>query len=210
MSDFDADGLLDMYPMHLLGTGGWRKLLGDRPRGRHLDIGAGAGHVTATIAPLVGETVTTETSRVMARKLRKRGFRCYEADLAESGVPEPSYDVITCLNVLDRCPRPKSLLAEARRALAPDGRLVLAVPLPFNAFFYEGPASRDQKERLDVSGGRWERAAAELVEKVLDPMGFDVETLSRVPYLCRGDSRHELYVLDDALLVCKEKNDYSR
>src|SRR5690349_10183232 len=84
-SDFDADGLLDMYPMHLLGTSGWRRLLGDRPGQRHLDVGAGAGHVTATIAPLVGETITTETSRVMARKLRKRGFRCYEADLAEAG-----------------------------------------------------------------------------------------------------------------------------
>lgn len=204
-SDFDADGLLDMYPMHLLGTSGWRKLLGHRPSQRHLDVGAGAGHVTATIAPLLGETITTETSRVMVRKLRKRGFRCHEADLAEAGAPEPRYDVITCLNVLDRCSRPKTLLAEARRALAPQGRLVLAVPLPLHAFFYDGPASKDPEERLDVSDGRWERAAAQLVERVIDPAGFEVETISRVPYLCRGDSQQALYVLDDVLLMCKEK-----
>src|SRR5690242_18104616 len=31
MSDFDADGTLDMYPMHLLGTSQWQTLLGDHP-----------------------------------------------------------------------------------------------------------------------------------------------------------------------------------
>jgi len=205
VSDFDADGLLDMYPMHLLGTSGWRTLLGDRSPRRYLDIGAGAGHVTSAIAPLVGETVTTETSRVMARKLRGRGFRCYEADMAETGAPEPHYDLVTCLNVLDRCPRPKSLLEAARAALAPGGRLVIAVPLPFNAFFYDGPASRDQKERLELSGPGWERSAVALVEKTLEPLGFEVETISRVPYLSRGDSQQELYVLDDVLVMCKEK-----
>lgn len=205
VSDFDADGLLDMYPMHLLGTSEWRTLLGERPGQRHLDVGAGAGHVTSKISPLFDETVTTETSRVMARKLRRRGFRCFESDVAETGAPEPSYDVITCLNVLDRCPRPKSLLAAIRRALAPGGRLVLAVPLPLSAFFYDGPTSRDQRERLEVSGAGWERSAALLVENVLDPAGFTIETISRVPYLCRGDSQQRLYVLDDVVLMCKEK-----
>jgi SAM-dependent methyltransferase len=203
VSDFDADGLLDMYPMHLLGTAQWRALLGDRAGQRHLDVGAGAGHVTAKIAPLVGETVTTETSRVMARKLRHRGFKCFEADVAVTGAPEPHYDLVTCLNVLDRCPKPKSLLAAARAALAPGGRLVLAVPLPLNAFFYDGPVSRNQQERLDVSGADWEHSAALLVENTLDPLGFEVEAISRVPYLCRGDSQQELYVLDDVLLMCK-------
>jgi SAM-dependent methyltransferase len=207
VSDFDADGLLDMYPMHLLGTSGWRRLLGDRAGMRHLDVGAGAGHVTATIAPLVGETVTTETSRVMARKLRHRGFRCFEADVAETGAPEPHYDLITCLNVLDRCQKPRSLLSAARTALAPGGRLVLAVPLPLNAFFYDGPVSRNQWETLDVSGRTWERSAALLVENTLDPLGLEVEAFSRVPYLCRGDSQQELYVLDDVVLMCKEKTD---
>ena len=166
---------------------------------------SGAGHVTSKISPLFDETVTTETSRVMARKLRRRGFRCFESDVAETGAPEPSYDVITCLNVLDRCPRPRSLLGAMHRALAPGGRLVLAVPLPLNAFFYDGPTSRDQKERLEVSRAGWERSAALLVENVLEPAGFAVETISRVPYLCRGDSQQRLYVLDDVVLICKEK-----
>ncbi|HVW25431.1 MAG TPA: hypothetical protein VHC69_08670, partial [Polyangiaceae bacterium] len=42
LSDFDANGLLDMYPMHLLGTSQWKELLGPSG-GRHLDVGAGSG-----------------------------------------------------------------------------------------------------------------------------------------------------------------------
>src|SRR5690349_2600806 len=65
MSDFDVNGLLDMYPMHMLGTSQWERLLGSRPGLRHLDVGAGSGDITRTLTPLVSETVTTETSRIM-------------------------------------------------------------------------------------------------------------------------------------------------
>ncbi len=202
MSDFDVNGLLDMYPMHLLGTTQWRELLGEDRARRHLDVGAGSGDVTRTFAPLVGETVTTETSRVMARKLRRDGFRCYEADLSEADVPDPGYDVVTCLNVLDRCARPRSLLRKLGDALSPGGHLVLATPLPFDPFVYDGPASRAPLESLDLNGDGWEHSVARLAENVLEPLGFRIEKVSRVPYLCRGDAERPIYVLDDALLVC--------
>ncbi len=207
MSDFDADGRLDMYPMHLLGTSQWRALLGQDATRRHLDVGAGSGYVTATLAPLAGETVTTETSRVMAQNLRRRGFRCHEADVAVTGAPEPKYDLVSCLNVIDRCARPRSLLSRVTDALVTNGRLVLATPLPLDPFVFEGPRSVDPEERLDVSGKTWEKAAIELVENVLLPLGLEVEALSRVPYLCRGDAQRELYVLDDALFVCRKSGD---
>ncbi len=203
MSDFDVNGLLDMYPMHLLGTSQWRDLLGSEPGRRHLDVGAGSGDVTRTIAPLVGATVTTETSRVMARNLRRNGFQCYETDVAQSEVPEPRYDLVTCLNVLDRCARPRSLLSNLASALEPGGRLVLATPFPFDPFVYDGPESVDPLERLDIPEGAWEPSVARLAEDVL-ALGLAVEAVSRVPYLCRGDAERPLYVLDDALLVCRK------
>jgi SAM-dependent methyltransferase len=205
MSDFDVNGLLDMYPMHLLGTAQWKALLGEAPRGRHLDVGAGSGDITRTIAPLVGETVTTETSRVMARNLRRSGFRCYEADIAETDVPEPRYDLVTCLNVIDRCARPLSLLEKLTGAIEPGGRLVLATPFPFDPFVYDGAASLAPIERLKVAQGGWEASVADLAEHVLDPLGLEIEALSRVPYLCRGDADRPLYVLDDAVLVCRKR-----
>lgn len=204
MSDFDVNGLLDMYPMHLLGTSQWRELLGGEPGRRHLDVGAGSGDITRTIAPLARETITTETSKVMARNLRKSGFRCHETDVAESGVPEPRYDLVTCLNVIDRCARPRTLLSQLSSALEPGGRLVLATPFPFDPFVYDGAQSLDPVERLEVPKVAWEQSVSALVENVIAPLGLEVETVSRVPYLCRGDATRPLYVLDDAVLVFRK------
>ena len=49
----------------------------------------------------------------------------------ESGV---KFDVITCLNLLDRCDRPLTLLRELRTALKPGGKVVVALVLPFNPY----------------------------------------------------------------------------
>src|SRR4051812_16826539 len=54
LSDFDVNGLLDMYPMHLLSTGQWQELLGPRSIARCLDVGAGSGDVSVELAPLCG------------------------------------------------------------------------------------------------------------------------------------------------------------
>lgn len=42
--------------------------------------------------------------------------------------------LISCLNVLDRCADPKSLLADMHAALHPKGRVLLALVLPYNHF----------------------------------------------------------------------------
>jgi SAM-dependent methyltransferase len=202
LSDFDANGLLGMYPMHLLGTEQWRQVLGDAPIGRHLDVGAGSGDVTRQLAPLATEIVTTETSWAMARVLRRKGFACVRADVSTDGVPEPHYDLITCLNVIDRCARPRTLLENLRDALAPGGRLVIATPLPFDPIVYDGPRVELPRERLGVGGPTWEASVASLVMDVLEPLGFEVQVLARAPYLSGGDARRALYVLDDVIVVC--------
>jgi protein-L-isoaspartate O-methyltransferase len=203
MSDFDANGMLDMYPMHLLGTEQWQQLLGRDPSRRHLDVGAGSGDVTARLAPLSGEIVTTETSWAMARVLRRRGFECVRADVSGGAVPRPPYDLITCLNVIDRCRRPKTLLAKLRDALAPEGRLVVATPLPFDPIVYDGPNVELPEEHLPLGEASWETSVATLIDEVLAPLGLAVEAISRAPYLSGGDARRELYTLDDAVIVCR-------
>lgn len=44
------------------------------------------------------------------------------------------FDVITCLNLLDRCDRPLSLLHELKASLSPGGRVVVALVLPFSPY----------------------------------------------------------------------------
>lgn len=204
LSDFDANGLLGMYPMHLLGTSQWQTLIGSQSVKRLLDVGAGSGDVTGQVAPLAGSTVTTERSRVMAGRLRRLGFACHEVDVSESGVPDPGYDLITCLNVLDRCPRPRALLQRLVEGLAPGGQLIVAMPFPFDAFFYDGPRSMEPEERLAVPSAAWEPSLVALVENELSPLGLEVQAVTRAPYLCQGDSKRHMYVLDDAVLVCRK------
>jgi hypothetical protein len=49
------------------------------------------------------------------------------------------YDLISCLNVLDRCSRPVSLLHEIREALRPrTGRAIIALVLPFQPYVEAG------------------------------------------------------------------------
>lgn len=203
VSDFDANGMLGMYPMHLLTNAQWRRLLGVAPERRHLDVGAGSGDVTHVLAPLSGETVTTEVSWAMARKLERRGFNCVRADIVKNGVPLPPYGLITCLNVLDRCAQPRTLLEKLLEGLDENGLLVVATPLPFDAFFYDGPQTREPRERLDVSGDTWEQAMVAFAHGVIEPLGVCVQSVTRAPYLSGGDAGRPMYVLDDAVFVCR-------
>jgi SAM-dependent methyltransferase len=171
VSDFDANALLGMYPMMLLGTSHWQKLLGGALRRRLLDIGAGAGDVTSALAPLFEEIHAVEVSRGMVRRLRKRGFN------------------------------PRALLRSAMQALAPHGRLVIALALPYRPFYYDGASTPAPSEHLTCSGTFFEEQVEVLVERELEPLGRAVERWARAPYLSAGDKDRPLYELDDVILV---------
>ena len=161
LGDFEANGLLGTYPMHLLSTGQWRELLGGRPGGRLLDIGAGSGDVTTELVPLFDEVETTESSWAMARRLRRRGLRCTRTDLLDDAVPDPPYGTIACLNVLDRCDRPLRLLTTLVGGVEPGGRLLLSLPLIAPALLPVRVRrfQRAQPERPAAAGGRFELGA---------------------------------------------------
>jgi SAM-dependent methyltransferase len=204
-SDFDANAILGVYPMHLLSSAQWEQLLGGRPGGALLDVGAGSGDVTRELAPLFDSVTTTDTSRAMAWRLGRRGFACLRTDVATHGVPGGPYDTIACLNVLDRCARPLSLLRRIHAALPTGGRLILSLPLPYAPIAYDGPSPNDPAEPLPLEGESFELGVTSLVEAVLSPTGFDAEAISRAPYLSGGDSRKPLYVLDSAIVVGRRR-----
>ncbi|HYP98739.1 MAG TPA: methyltransferase [Polyangiaceae bacterium] len=204
MSDFDVNGLLDMYPLFVASTEHWRLLLGPQPVARLLDVGSGSGNVTQTLLSLAEHVVTTELSRNMAERLRRSGLECHEIDLAERDLPGKPFDLITCLNVLDRTSRPRQLLRRMHHHLNPGGRLLLALALPYNPFFFSGNTTPEPLERLACAEPSWEAAINALVERELEPLGFNVLTVSRTPYLSFGDSDSGLYELDDALLICEK------
>lgn len=202
LSDFDINGYLGTYPMHVLSTEQWRVLL-PSAGGRLLDVGAGRGDATAKLAALFDETVVTETSRAMARRLKKQGYECILGDIATRDDLDGRFDAVSLLNVLDRCDSPLSLLGVARRALKEGGLLIVALVLPYGPFVYDGGAARRPRERLPITSRDFEIAATEFVTTSLLPLGLEAVTLSRAPYLSGGDAQKPLYELDDLIVVCR-------
>ena len=203
LSDYDAYGLLDMYGMHLLSDAQARELLAAHADGTLLDVGAGNGAVTQVLAPMFAEVCATEASRVLRRRLRQRGFKVLQQDLSMSPALDLKANAIACLNVIDRCARPRSLLTHLRSMLAPAGRLLLSVPLPLRPHVHIGARTADPEESLPSSQNTWELDATALADELLVPLGFQVERLSRLPYLSRGDATTPLYVLDAAVLILR-------
>jgi len=103
--------------------------------------------------------------------------------------------------VLDRAPYPKRLLARAASLLAPGGRLLLALALPYRPFYYDGASTPEPRERLACESPSFERAARELVSRELAPLGLAPVALSRLPYLSFGDAERELYMLNDLIVL---------
>ena len=221
----DANGMVGRGSMHVLSTAQAQTLLGAGLPGREkrgvlLDVGAGDGSVTAQLSPLFDAVVATEVSAPMIRRLKARDFQAvlHTADVS-SGVPEatlaagvtlpvtadgaPRFDCVALLNVLDRCDTPRTLMAQLRDLVLPeDGRLLLAVVLPFRPFVEDGTERREPAEQLHLPpNGSFEESLDQLWREVLQPLGFRLEAVSRVPYMSDGDTRCPVYVLDDALLV---------
>src|SRR5882724_4596837 len=188
VSDFDANGLLDMYPLHVASSEQWRALLGDQRAMRLLDVGAGYGGVTRTLLPFAERVVATELSAPMARSLRRMAVECHQIDVTEQDVPGAPFDLVSCLNVLDRTARPRRMLRRLVELLEPGGRLIVALVLPYRPFYYLGADTPEPLERLACDAPTWEAAVNQLVERELGPLGLDLLTLARVPYLSFGDS----------------------
>jgi SAM-dependent methyltransferase len=208
LSDFDANALTGMYRMQLLPRGAWHELLGGRPGGRLLDVGAGSGDVTAILAESFDEVEVTEVSRGMRKRLERRGFRCHSLDLTESELTAEPFETVSLLNVLDRCQRPQTLLRRALAALAPGGRLLVALALPYRPFYFAGPSTPEPLERLQCDtgeSGTWEDGARRFIERDLLPLGLTLECFARAPYLSAGDTARELYELDDVVVVLSKR-----
>jgi len=221
LSVTDVNGLLGRGQMFVLSGEQAEALLGPSlaaARAAHggplrlLDVGAGDGEVTARLARQFGSVSATEVSRVMCHRLSARGYAVkHTPRIAPDVFPEDgAFDVVSCMNLLDRCDFPLEMLRDAARlARRGTGRVLLAVVLPFSEFVEEGASRRAARGALPMRGARCsdgvtlEASLAALLERVLQPLGLELERVSRVPYLCRGDAAQPFYVLSDALLLLR-------
>lgn len=211
VSRTSINGFLGRGSMFVFSAEQFRQLLQISPEWRAerlLDLGAGDGGVTEVMGGHFREIYATEVSAPMKWHLQRRNYKVLGIDeWQHTGL---QYDVISCLNLLDRCDDPLLLLRDIKRSLVPEtGRLILATVLPFQPYVEIGGKWQRPKEHVRLKGKTWEEQVTDLSMEVFQKVGFKVETVTRLPYLCEGDMYNDYYVLDDAVFVLKASEDGS-
>lgn len=92
---------------------------------RWLDFGCGLGGALDEIAPVASEAWGLELNQERAAIVSAKGHRV-AADLEE--LEDASFDVITLFHVLEHLTDPVATVARLKRALAPDGLIIVEVP----------------------------------------------------------------------------------
>jgi methionine biosynthesis protein MetW len=128
-------GLLGLFQRHVL------------PDDRCLDVGCGDGGTSGVwLRDRVAAYVGVDISESAIRMATERGLDArLISDAAELPFADDSFEVAICTEVLEHLFEPQLALAEIRRVLRPDGRLIVTVP---NLAHW--------RNRLDVAVlGRW-------------------------------------------------------
>lgn len=226
MTQTDALGYIGGGKMHVFSEQQIGDLLGMAPgepkRKTLLDVGAGEGGVTSKFAPYFEHIVATEHSTSMVKRLERKnsfarvlqmshidvGVLREEAESSNIPLKDGKYfEAIAVLNVLDRCDAPMSLMKQVKEMLDPtNGRLIVAVVLPFRPVVQDGRKKRSPKEKTNLRKVKgWENSVNAIYDELFQPLGFVVERIAKLPYLSEGNSRKSYYVLDDAIFVLRPR-----
>lgn len=203
ISQTSVNGLLGRGSMHVFSGEQFKKLMESSgfigPWNSVIDLGAGDGATTVHVAHLFDKVYATDISAPMRWALAKRKFKVLDIEKWQQTGP---FNVILCLNLLDRCDRPNTLLRQLRSSLSPGGRLIVALVLPFSPYVEVGERD-DHKpsEYLPIKGSGLEGQIAGLVDRVFGPVGLKCLAWSKLPYLCEGDMGQAYYFLDDVIFV---------
>jgi ubiquinone/menaquinone biosynthesis C-methylase UbiE len=171
-----------------------------------LDVGAGDGEITMRLAKSLVQLNTnislsvfaSESSYIMKDRLRDKNFTVINEIRELENV-----HLISCLNVLDRCVDPKSLMADIHAALHPKGRVLLALVLPYNHYVERSSSHMPMEPLLP----HWPTKNLPFNEEIniffqqLEFMGFRIESFTKAAYLCEGDMYQSFYWLIDVLVV---------
>lgn len=130
------------------------------------DLGCGTGQIAETLAPFVARVVAVESSRAMLKAARQRlgtldNVRLEHGELEELPLEEASLDAATMCLVLHHLADPPAALAEAKRVLKHDGRLLIV-----DMF------EHDRAEYRQQMGHVWLGFSRAQIEQWLDDAGF--------------------------------------
>lgn len=205
MTQTSINGLLNRGSMFVFSKQQFASLVGselspDFTAENVLDIGAGDGAVTNIFAHHFSNVFVTETSTPMRWRLKSRGYLLLDVDAW--GV-DGKYDMITILNVLDRCAEPLTMLKTAKTSLKPSGLLIVALVLPFRPYVEFGGVKNKPIETVDIQGSKFEDQLSDIQTELFNKSGFEIVSWTKTPYLCQGDMKQAFYWLNDAVFLLK-------
>lgn len=93
--------------------------------GRLLDVGGGTGNDAAALAERGWGPVVVDHSAAMLARAADKGLPVAAGDASRLPVPDASVDAVSLISMLHHVPDWSAALSEARRAVAPGGRVVL-------------------------------------------------------------------------------------
>jgi 2-polyprenyl-3-methyl-5-hydroxy-6-metoxy-1,4-benzoquinol methylase len=93
-----------------------------------LDVGSGAGDFISTMQRLGWKVAGVETDGRAVERARARNLDVHLGELEGAAYPSATFNAITMAHVLEHVHDPRRLLAECRRILKPNGRLVILTP----------------------------------------------------------------------------------
>lgn len=228
MTQTDVNGMLKRSSMYILSEEQFQKLL--KASGFNieyfmekysyislLDIGAGDGEITCRLADSISQmnenvnlkVYATETSWTMRERLQQKQFVVVDKIHDVGSIP-----LIACLNVLDRCIDPYQIIEDIYNALAPNGRAIVALVLPYYHYVEFNSSHMPLRPLLphwpDKARQFTFEAEATIFFEILEQIGFKVEAWTKAPYLCEGDLRQSFYWLVDVVVVLSKKSSVLR
>ena len=111
---------------------GWT-VLANRPKGRFMDAGCGAGQTVALARQFGWDAMGLEIDPTAVRTAQESGLTILEGTYEELAQFEGQFDCIMCSHVLEHVHDPRDLLAKLKLALKPGGLLLLTLPNSLSA-----------------------------------------------------------------------------
>jgi demethylmenaquinone methyltransferase/2-methoxy-6-polyprenyl-1,4-benzoquinol methylase len=99
--------------------------LSGAPGRRLADVGGGTGNYALALRSQGWKPVVVDRSPAMLTQARSKGLETVEADAQRLPFEDDSFDAVTMISMLHHVEDRSRALAEARRVLRPQGRLVL-------------------------------------------------------------------------------------
>ncbi len=96
---------------------------------RHLDVGVGDGYTIRLLKP-TGEVVGIDTDPAMMEGATRRGVEFKSASAYRIPFPDASFDIVTCIEVIEHLEQPYEAVKELGRVLRPGGYVVITSPVP--------------------------------------------------------------------------------